>query len=466
MLDRIKCSFFQKTLLNHLDEKRKLEIVKYNKSLQKQIGVKLINYKLFKGIYIIYETKEKAREYDFDNDLIYEGEYLNGKRHGKGKEYYCNGSLLYEGEYLNGKKHGKGKEYLPETPIPLSEFKYFKNGKENNLIFEGEYLNGKKWNGDGYDFNGDKIYELKDGKGFILEFDALYRSRLKFAGEYLNGEKNGKGKEFSYYWDPKAISIFEGEFLNDKKWKGIKKSYFYNLEIHTEYLNGKKWNVTEYDKNKNIISTVIEGNGHFEDLYYEGEYLNGERNGKGKLYDFTGDLEYEGEFLNGEKNGKGKFFDCMGEVEYEGEYLNGYRHGKGKNYFPEGQLRFEGEYLYGSKIKGKEYINGKLEYEGEYLFNKKWDGKGYDEKGNVIYELKNGNGYAKEFNQDGYLDFEGEYINGFRNGKGKEYIFQGILEFEGEYLNGFRNGKGKEYDKSGNLIYEGDYSFGKRKESK
>ena len=109
MLDRIKCSFFQKTLLNHLDEKRKLEIVKYNKSLQKQIGVKLINYKLFKGIYIIYETKEKAREYDFNNDLIYEGEYLNGKRHGKGKEYYYNGSLLYEGEYLNGKKTWKRK---------------------------------------------------------------------------------------------------------------------------------------------------------------------------------------------------------------------------------------------------------------------------------------------------------------------------------------------------------------------
>ena len=194
MLDRIKCSFFQKTLLNHLDEKRKLEIVKYNKSLQKQIGVNLINYKLFKGIYIIYETKEKAREYDFNNDLIYEGEYLNGKRHGKGKEYYCNGSLLYEGEYLNGKKHGKGKEYLPRTPIPLSEFKYFKNGKENNLIFEGEYLNGKKWNGDGYDFNGDKIYELKDGKGFILEFDDEYRSRLTFAGEYLNGEKKWKRK--------------------------------------------------------------------------------------------------------------------------------------------------------------------------------------------------------------------------------------------------------------------------------
>ena len=48
---------------------------------------------------------------------------------------------------------------------------------------------------------------------------------------------------------------------------------------------------------------------------------------------------------------------------------------------------FEGEYLYDWKIKGKEYIKGKLEYEGEYFFNKKWNGKGYDENGNIIYEL-------------------------------------------------------------------------------
>ena len=39
---------------------------------------------------------------------------------------------------------------------------------------------------------------------------------------------------------------------------------------------------------------------------FEGEYLNGKRNAKGKLFDFTGDLIFEGEFANGLKNGKGK----------------------------------------------------------------------------------------------------------------------------------------------------------------
>ena len=58
-------------------------------------------------------------------------------------------------------------------------------------------------------------------------------------------------------------------------------------------------------------------------------------------------------------------------------------------------MGFEGEFLYDFQIKGKFYINGKLEYEGEYLFDKKWNGKGYDEYGNIIYELKNGNGKVK-----------------------------------------------------------------------
>ena len=85
-----------------------------------------------------------------------------------------------------------------------------------------------------------------------------------------------------------------------------------------------------------------------------------------------------------------------------------------------------------------------MEYEGEYLYGKKWNGKGYDENGNIIYELINGNGKVKEYYDNGNLAFEGTYLNGKRNGKGKEYWIDGELEFEGEYLNG--NRKGKEYN--------------------
>ena len=112
--------------------------------------------------------------------------------------------------------------------------------------------------------------------------------------------------------------------------------------------------------------------------------------------------------------------------------------------------------------RGKEYNAGTLEYEGDYLYDRKWNGKGYDKNGNIIYELINGNGKVKEYNYDGELKFEGEYLNGKKNGQGKEY-YKGRLEFEGEYLNGKRwNGKGKEYDYDHRLVYEGECLGGKR----
>ena len=38
------------------------------------------------------------------------------------------------------------------------------------------------------------MYEIKNGAGKIKEFDDNFK--LIFEGEYLNGKRNGKGKEF------------------------------------------------------------------------------------------------------------------------------------------------------------------------------------------------------------------------------------------------------------------------------
>ena len=66
-------------------------------------------------------------------------------------------------------------------------------------------------------------------------------------------------------------------------------------------------------------------------LVFEGEYLNGKRNGKWKEYDYDGKLKFEGEYLNGKRHGKGKEY-YYNRLIFEGEYLNGKRHGKGKEY--------------------------------------------------------------------------------------------------------------------------------------
>ena len=159
MLENIKSSYFIKIIFSFLNEKTKLKLLKYNKCLQNNININLINYKILSRRYILFESYGKGKEYYHGGHLIFEGEYSNGKRNGNGKEYYDYGQLRYKGEYLNGKRNGKGKEYNIFGKL-IFEGGYL-NGKRNgkgkelypngNSKFEGECLNGKKWTGKGYD---------------------------------------------------------------------------------------------------------------------------------------------------------------------------------------------------------------------------------------------------------------------------------------------------------------------------
>ena len=187
-------------------------------------------------------------------------------------------------------------------------------------------------------------------------------------------------------------------------------------------------------------------------LLYEGEYLNGKRNGTGKEYYYDGNIYFEGEYLNGIR-WNGKAYDIKNNALYELKNGKGFVEGRYNNSY------YKGEYSNGKlNGKGKEYYNTSkyksLKFEGEYLNNMRWNGKGYDTENNILYEIKDGKGIIKELNDNnGNIQFEGEYINGKRNGIGKEYYSNGNLKFEGEYLNNMR-WNGKEYDSNKNIICE------------
>ena len=119
----------------------------------------------------------------------------------------------------------------------------------------------------GYDENGNIIYKLINGNGKVQEYKG---NQLKFEGEYLNGLKNGKGKEF----------FEKGEF-----------------HIHFK------------DNNNDIYIT--------EKLILEGEYINGLLNGIGKCYRENGTLALEIKFLNGQNFGKIKIYDKNGNLKSE-----------------------------------------------------------------------------------------------------------------------------------------------------
>ena len=62
MLKNVKASFFLRVLFSCIDEKQKLELIKYNKNLQETLNIRLINYKYFSKRYIIFESNIKGKE--------------------------------------------------------------------------------------------------------------------------------------------------------------------------------------------------------------------------------------------------------------------------------------------------------------------------------------------------------------------------------------------------------------------
>ena len=130
-----------------------------------------------------------------------------------------------------------------------------------------------------------KYYKRESGKEIVHEGNGKVKEyilgvntkELFFEGQYINGRKNGNGKEYNNY----GKTRFEGEYLYGKRWNG--KGYNNEGNLEFEIINGCGKG-KEYDFWTNTIS-------------FEGEYLNGERNGKGKEYYNNGILKYEGEYL-------------------------------------------------------------------------------------------------------------------------------------------------------------------------
>ena len=128
MISNIKSIFITRKVFSFSNEVIKLKLIRYNKNMQSKMNINLINYKTFSGRYIIFETKQKGKEYDSHNDkLIYEGEYLNGKRW-NGTEIVYRYRCLYKKEYINGIRGDSKSESI----------------FDENKVYKGELANGKK----------------------------------------------------------------------------------------------------------------------------------------------------------------------------------------------------------------------------------------------------------------------------------------------------------------------------------
>ena len=220
---------------------------------------------------------EYKREKDSENPISYKtityaggtytGMVRQGVPHGKGKFSYHN--YTYEGDFKDGRFEGRG-----------------------TVIF----ANGDKYEGD---FKNDKF----EGKG-----TSIFANGDKYEGEWKNGKREGDG--IKYY---KSGDRYEGQFKNDL-FHGTGTYYYsykdtYNRKKLTgHWVDGKlEGEATQWwwnnSKAINIYSNGVPTRGTYYwegGNYMEGNFHNGEREGKWRYYQ-DGELYAYKIFRNGEQ---------------------------------------------------------------------------------------------------------------------------------------------------------------------
>ena len=236
---------------------------------------------------VIY-IKQNDRYYDRD-DVV----------NGKGEILYASGAV-YIGELYHSHAHGEGILKYHDGTVYEGNFDMMKKSGEGTMkwtngdVFSGYFKN------DTYNGNGTMIFVTGDEytgmfkNGNIQGIGILnQKNGIVYRGEFIKNEKNGSATEIDEFGQ------YDGFFKDGcRHGSGI---FTYNIDKSSE-LN--------------------------EIFVYNGEYINGQKEGK-CLIIYTNGNEFDGYFYNNEINGEGimKYFD--GSI-YTGNFLDGKYHGYGE----------------------------------------------------------------------------------------------------------------------------------------
>lgn len=165
--------------------------------------------------------------------------------------------------------------------------------------------------------------------------------------------------------------------------------------------HNKKQQLSQDRYEGDLVNGVREGKGtmyYKSGNIYKGEWHNGQMHGFGEFIFKTGEL-YVGDFINGNIGGQGRFTYADGKV-YSGSFLNGKRNGSGTLTYPDG-TRYEGSWINDQPngIGTKHYTDGSI-FRGMYS-----DGKGVD--GFTDTKDKNGNWVRVRFVRPELQDIKG-----------------------------------------------------------
>jgi hypothetical protein len=287
------------------------------------------------------------------NGSTYEGEFLDNLPHGPGVTTERNG-LVAKGRFDRGKIDPKEVEFTwPDATHYRGEI----DPRTMNMHGKGvlEYAGGGVYEGEFKQDqpNGTGVLKYPDGEVRQGTFVAgqlsgtgsiLYANQTRYQGALRAGEPNGQGRmEFT------DGQFYEGAFVSGKYQGKGKLKYSTGGQYEGDFLAG----------DASGSGTMVFADGR----RYEGQFLLGKMNGTGKLTHTTGE-SYEGEWKSGELTGKCHI--VIGQSIYDGQCIDSQASGSGRLEDKSKQLDYQGEFAQ-DQFNGKGSLHlGQLAYQGMF----------------------------------------------------------------------------------------------------
>ena len=204
--------------------------------------------------------------------------------------------------------------------IKISKICACENEKNNNNFEQN--LSNKKQN----------VIKINNNKQLLIIKSRNFLNKNNFNSSIISTSFENKNfdsttKEIHY----KNGDFYKGEILvkNNQKIKNGKGKYFFNIQTNNNFENKEYFYEGEFQNDKFHGKGIL----NLPNLNYEGNFVNGFKNGKGTLKDYKNDLIYTGEFLNDVIQGEGTETNNKNKTKYVGFFIDNKKNGKGKLYF-------------------------------------------------------------------------------------------------------------------------------------
>lgn len=315
-----------------------------------------------------------------DGKLMEESRYKNGLLNGYLKEYDRKGTLISATLYIDG----VAQTYAEEIAALDIRKEYYEDGSVRR---EGIYDVIGKENG---------MFKYFDEKGKIEKTEFYVHGVLVAIG-LVDEEGKRQGYWEEYYLEPEGQIKSKGHYKDGEKIESWE-YYFSNNQLQQIGKYDKKgrpiglWKwyyesgilLREESFRKGLEDGMMREYLEDETIITEGEFIDGKKEGPW-LYQH-GDHKEEGEFRDGLKHGVWKYhYITTNELNFEGNFIDGEPNGKHIFYFKNGKKQREEYYAMGTKSGTWKYYNLYGEVTMTLYFK---DGKEYKIDGTKLTDKK------------------------------------------------------------------------------